>query len=100
MDDFSWGNTRVVVGEGKDKIIQMPEDEYFDDSMIPLKKFSGPSGRRCLFQARLRLTSHCFHRLRERGLGEGVAARLGLGRRQRLWLAARQRSAASSSGAH
>ena len=43
MDDFSWGNTRVVVGEGKDKIIQMPEDEYFDDSMIPLKKFSGTS---------------------------------------------------------
>lgn len=43
MDDFSWGNTRVVVGEGKDKVVQMPEDEYFDDSMIPLKKFSGAS---------------------------------------------------------
>ena len=41
MDEFSWGNTRLVVGEGKDKKVIMNEDEKFDDSMIPLKKFSG-----------------------------------------------------------
>lgn len=41
MDDFSWGNTRLVVGEGSNKKILMNEDEKFDESMIPLKKFSG-----------------------------------------------------------
>jgi chitin synthase len=41
MDEFGWGNTRVVIGEGKDKKVIVPEDEKFDDSMIPLKKFSG-----------------------------------------------------------
>ncbi|KAL0950335.1 hypothetical protein HGRIS_010306 [Hohenbuehelia grisea] len=40
MDEFSWGNTRLVVGEGKEKKIIMNEDEKFDESMIPLKKFS------------------------------------------------------------
>ncbi|EJD01749.1 chitin synthase [Fomitiporia mediterranea MF3/22] len=40
MDDFSWGNTRLVVGEGNNKKVIMAEDEKFDDSMIPLKKFS------------------------------------------------------------
>lgn len=41
MDDFSWGNTRVVVGEGNNKKVIVAEDEKFDESMIPLKKFSG-----------------------------------------------------------
>ena len=41
MGDFSWGNTRVVVGEGNNKKVIMAEDEKFDESMIPLKKFSG-----------------------------------------------------------
>ena len=41
MDEFGWGNTRLVIGEGKDKKVIMNEDEKFDDSMIPLKKFSG-----------------------------------------------------------
>ncbi|KAJ3513631.1 hypothetical protein NLJ89_g2840 [Agrocybe chaxingu] len=40
MDEFSWGNTRVVIGEGKEKKVITNEDEKFDDSMIPLKKFS------------------------------------------------------------
>ncbi|TEB20895.1 hypothetical protein FA13DRAFT_1800569 [Coprinellus micaceus] len=40
MDEFSWGNTRLVVGEGKEKKVIMNEDEKFDESMIPLKKFS------------------------------------------------------------
>ncbi|PPQ66863.1 hypothetical protein CVT24_008571 [Panaeolus cyanescens] len=40
MDEFSWGNTRVVIGEGKDKKVITNEDEKFDESMIPLKKFS------------------------------------------------------------
>ena len=41
MDDFSWGNTRLVIGEGNNKKVIMNDDERFDDSMIPLKKFSG-----------------------------------------------------------
>ena len=41
MDDFSWGNTRLVIGEGSNKKVLMNEDEKYDDSMIPLKKFSG-----------------------------------------------------------
>lgn len=43
MDDFSWGNTRVVIGDGGSKKVVMNEDEQFDESMIPLKKFSGES---------------------------------------------------------
>ncbi len=41
MDDFSWGNTRVVVGEGNSKRVIIDDDEKYDDSMIPLKRFSG-----------------------------------------------------------
>src|SRR5579862_382933 len=40
MDDFNWGNTRVVVGEkGGKKYVASSEDEKFDDSMIPTKKW-------------------------------------------------------------
>jgi chitin synthase len=40
MDDFAWGNTRVVVGEknGK-KIIASTEDEKFDDKIIPMRRW-------------------------------------------------------------
>jgi len=38
---FGYGNTRLVIGEGKEKKVIINEDEKFDDSMIPLKKFSG-----------------------------------------------------------
>ena len=41
MDDFGWGNTRLVIGEGTSKKVMINEDEKFDESMIPLKKFSG-----------------------------------------------------------
>ena len=41
MDEFGWGNTRLVIGEGSNKKIVMNDDERFDESMIPLKKFSG-----------------------------------------------------------
>ncbi|KAI8141545.1 chitin synthase [Fennellomyces sp. T-0311] len=40
FDDFSWGNTRVVVGDKKQKKIIMNDDEKFDEKMIPLKKWS------------------------------------------------------------
>jgi len=40
MDDFSWGNTRVVVGEGSNKRVMIDDDEKYDDSMIPMKRFS------------------------------------------------------------
>jgi chitin synthase len=41
MDEFGWGNTRLVIGEGTSKKVMINEDEKFDESMIPLKKFSG-----------------------------------------------------------
>lgn len=40
FDDFSWGNTRVVIGEGRSKKVLQAEDEAFDESTIPLAKFS------------------------------------------------------------
>ncbi|KAI0650874.1 chitin synthase [Trametes meyenii] len=40
MDDFSWGNTRLVIGEGNNKKVIMNDDEKYDETMIPLKKFS------------------------------------------------------------
>ena len=40
FDDFSWGNTRVVVGEGKRKIYVSGEEEIFDPNSIPLIKWS------------------------------------------------------------
>jgi len=43
MDDANWGNTRVVVGEGKEKKIIADAEDHYDDSMIPLKRFSGES---------------------------------------------------------
>ncbi|KAK9688161.1 hypothetical protein K7432_014497 [Basidiobolus ranarum] len=39
FDDFSWGNTRVVVGE-KGKLAHLPSEEKFDPSSVPLKKWS------------------------------------------------------------
>lgn len=41
MDEFGWGNTRLVIGEGTSKKVMINDDEKFDESMIPLKKFSG-----------------------------------------------------------
>ncbi|KAJ2078396.1 hypothetical protein H4R24_004508 [Coemansia sp. RSA 988] len=38
MDDFSWGNTRVVVGDGKRKII-IQDDKEFDPASIPLRRW-------------------------------------------------------------
>ncbi|KAJ2390460.1 hypothetical protein GGI23_005614 [Coemansia sp. RSA 2559] len=38
MDDFSWGNTRVVVGDGKRKII-IEDDKPFDPESIPQRKW-------------------------------------------------------------
>ncbi|KAJ7590720.1 chitin synthase [Mycena floridula] len=40
MDEFGWGNTRLVIGEGKEKKVLMSEEDKFDESMIPLRKFS------------------------------------------------------------
>ncbi|KAK4705525.1 chitin synthase, partial [Phenoliferia sp. Uapishka_3] len=40
FDDFSWGNTRVVVGEGKSKKVLSNEEEAFDESSIPMIKFA------------------------------------------------------------
>lgn len=40
MDEFGWGNTRLVIGEGKDRKVLVNEDDVFHESMIPMKKFS------------------------------------------------------------
>ena len=41
MDDFSWGSTRKVIGEGNNKTIVYEDDMVYDDSMIPMKSFKG-----------------------------------------------------------
>lgn len=38
MDDFSWGNTRIVQGENGDKVV-ISDEGKFDPSMIPRKKW-------------------------------------------------------------
>ncbi|CAG8454713.1 848_t:CDS:10 [Ambispora gerdemannii] len=40
FDDFSWGNTRMVVGEKGKKQIINKEEEKFDEKMIPKKKWA------------------------------------------------------------
>ncbi|KAL8293707.1 hypothetical protein RQP46_000408 [Phenoliferia psychrophenolica] len=40
FDDFTWGSTRVVVGEGKSKKVITSEEEAFDESSIPMIKFA------------------------------------------------------------
>ncbi|KAG0271069.1 hypothetical protein BGZ95_001188, partial [Linnemannia exigua] len=43
FDDFSWGNTRMVVGESgaaKTVVILGDDEEPFDEKMIPMKKWS------------------------------------------------------------
>lgn len=67
MDDFSWGNTRLVIGEGNNKKILMNEDEKFDDSMIPLKKFSGKS-----YCGLVKTVDWEYHRIWSRSLGNGI----------------------------
>ena len=41
FDSFTWGSTRIVVGEGKSKKVISNDEEVFDESVIPMKKFSG-----------------------------------------------------------
>jgi hypothetical protein len=68
MDDFSWGNTRLVIGEGSSKKVIMNDDEKWDESMIPLKKFSGTSihvivagyADFTMIRIRGRNVGHCF----------------------------------------
>ncbi|KAF2137175.1 glycosyltransferase family 2 protein [Aplosporella prunicola CBS 121167] len=39
QDDFSWGNTRVVLGEGGGKKVVAAEEEGFDPRSIPLQRW-------------------------------------------------------------
>lgn len=41
MDSYSWGQTRTIEGDGKDKKMLVEADDYFEDSMIPLERFQG-----------------------------------------------------------
>jgi hypothetical protein len=69
MDDFGWGNTRLVIGEGSSKKVMMNEDDKFDESMIPLKKFSGMAS---LLDKLSHLMVRC--RVRSRSLGNWLAS--------------------------
>ncbi|KAJ3228228.1 hypothetical protein HK099_005238 [Clydaea vesicula] len=40
FDDFSWGNTRVVVGENGKKLVHNPDVNKFDPRSIPLRSWS------------------------------------------------------------
>ncbi len=39
QDDFSWGNTRIVIGEKGDKKVILQQDEGFDPRSIPLQRW-------------------------------------------------------------
>lgn len=39
QDDFTWGNTRVVIGEKGDKRVIAVEDEGFDPRSVPLQRW-------------------------------------------------------------
>jgi len=65
MDDFGWGNTRLVIGEGSSKKVMINEDEKFDESMIPLKKFSGTA-----FYLRITQPFHATLQSTKRKLGK------------------------------
>uniref|UniRef100_A0A093Y1R0 chitin synthase n=1 Tax=Talaromyces marneffei PM1 TaxID=1077442 RepID=A0A093Y1R0_TALMA len=39
QDDFTWGNTRVVIGEKGDQRVVAVEDEVFDPRSIPLQRW-------------------------------------------------------------
>jgi chitin synthase len=39
QDDFSWGNTRIVIGESGDKKVIAVQDEGFDPRSIPLQRW-------------------------------------------------------------
>lgn len=39
QDDFSWGNTRIVIGEKGDKKVVAVQEEGFDPRSIPLQKW-------------------------------------------------------------
>ncbi|ORX35119.1 glycosyltransferase family 2 protein [Kockovaella imperatae] len=62
MDDFSWGNTRKVVGEGNNKTVVYDDDEPFSDSLIPYKRFkdyeSGAWETGSIHSEKSRATSH------------------------------------------
>ncbi|KAI8920098.1 chitin synthase-domain-containing protein [Powellomyces hirtus] len=40
MDDFSWGNTRVVIGEKGKKMVYASDVQPFDPKSIPMKKWA------------------------------------------------------------
>lgn len=71
MDDFSWGNTRVVIGDGGSKKVVMNDDERFDESMIPLKKFSGES---CVWICVCLVAHVRIRRVRNRSMGRCFAS--------------------------
>ena len=42
MDEFGWGNTRIVLDDGKNKkVVNDGNEMKFNESMIPYKKWSG-----------------------------------------------------------
>lgn len=65
MDEFGWGNTRIVVNDGSNKkVVSTGGDFKFNESMIPYRKFSG----KCLkFAIYPLLIPH--NRTRGRGFG-------------------------------
>ncbi|CAO3578557.1 unnamed protein product [Absidia cylindrospora] len=60
FDDFSWGNTRVVVGDNKKKqIIVTTDGEKFDEKMIPLKKWA--QHEQALYEEKISAKARSIH---------------------------------------
>lgn len=45
QDNFSWGNTRIVIGEKGDKQVVAVDDEGFDPRSIPLQRWDDYAGQ-------------------------------------------------------
>ncbi|KAF5101928.1 hypothetical protein D0Z00_000583 [Geotrichum galactomycetum] len=61
MDNFSWGNTRVVVGEKNGKQIVAVDDEGFDPSMIPMETWESFANRNGLEGAQRFIVFDDYH---------------------------------------
>lgn len=92
MDDFSWGNTRLVVGEGANKKVLLDEEDKFDESMIPLKKFSGKSGAK-----NIHTVSMLIHHVQSTKQTHGKQQRDTLGKRSTIIVPRHQRELAINS---
>lgn len=78
MDDFSWGNTRVVVGEsGKKLVVHVSSGSLPARGSVPKEELTRPTGSAWVLTGRGQVRpkvnpSQVVERVRERAVGQGV----------------------------